>query len=43
MEDHCPEDHGVDKIVEYVDSLVWVSPTEHEMAGGVGQNLNGEM
>ncbi|KAL4589362.1 hypothetical protein LXL04_002268 [Taraxacum kok-saghyz] len=26
LEDHCPEERGVDRIMEYVDSLVWVAP-----------------
>ncbi|CAH1425360.1 unnamed protein product [Lactuca virosa] len=29
LENHCPEDYGAAKIVEYVDSLVWIEPAEH--------------
>nr|KAJ0204657.1 hypothetical protein LSAT_V11C500278790 [Lactuca sativa] len=38
LEDHCLERDYVEKIMEYVDSLVWVAPAEHEMVNGGGQN-----
>ncbi|CAH1425347.1 unnamed protein product [Lactuca virosa] len=34
LEDHCAEEYGVEKIVEYVDSFVWVAPAKHEMVDG---------
>ncbi|XP_023761699.1 F-box/kelch-repeat protein At3g06240 [Lactuca sativa] len=38
LDNYCLGDIYLEKIVEYVDSLVWVAPSEHEIVDGAGQN-----